>query len=154
MTLIDDKGLPFGRARLAGRWTLVTFGSTSDAATAPVSLAHAAQMLERWPDGEPPQVVMVTLDPLTDTRERLAAYLRAFDSRIVGVTGSAGAIEHTAALFRVGHRRTAAGHIEHSARWYLVSPQVRVASLFEWQASAAELADGVREVRQTWLGVA
>lgn len=146
--LLDHHGRTFQAARLAGRWTLLTFGFTQCGSTCPISMMAASQMLAAWPDAEPPGVVLVTLDPLTDTPVQLATYLRRFDARMLGVTGPHAAIERMSELFRVGRRRAEGGTLEHSSIWYLLDPDVRVRATFPHDTPPAQLVRRIMEIRK------
>ena len=118
--LTDHLGRPFSATQLRGRYTLLTFGFTQCSSTCPVSMQVAREVVAAL-GAQAPRVVLVTLDPLSDDPARLAAYLRQFDPRFIGLTGAPPAIDRLAAQFRVGRRGT--GHAQaHSAMWYLLGP--------------------------------
>jgi len=86
-----------------------------------------------------PTVVFVTLDPLNDTPGALRDYLHAFDDRIVGLTGTPGAIMSAAGRYGVGVERGSTT-VDHSARWYLLDPAGRLVRVYGADATAVELA--------------
>lgn len=150
--LVDHFGRPFDRSRLSGRWTLLTFGFTQCSSTCPTSMMVARELLETLAPPARPTVVLVTLDPLSDTPQRLRDYLRAFDERLVGVTGDPSAIERAVEAFRVGVRRPENAPLEHSAVWYLLGPDGRVAKTFGYSTPLARLAADVLAIQKQGIG--
>jgi len=122
--LVDTRGHVFDAAVLKSQWTLLTFGFTHCGATCPAVLAEAHRFLasvESMP-GKPPavQVVFVTLDPLSDDPSALRHYLKQFDTRLID------ALTHS---LHVGVTHES-GVIEHSAEWYLISPELHVVAVY------------------------
>jgi protein SCO1/2 len=66
-------------------------------------LAEVMKLL--GPDAERVQVLFITVDPERDTRELLASYVPAFDSRFLGLYGDLPATERTAKAFRVFYQK-------------------------------------------------
>ncbi|MEW9365997.1 SCO family protein, partial [Klebsiella pneumoniae] len=69
--------------------------------------------------------VFVTVDPERDTSAHLAEYVPLFHSRLIGLTGSAGAIGSAAEAYRVYFRKEPGGDrdgysVDQSAFIYLV----------------------------------
>ena len=72
-----------------GKWLLIFFGYTFCPDACPTALNNISVALEKLgADAGKLQPLFVTVDPQRDTREVLAEYLKSFDSRIVGLTGS------------------------------------------------------------------
>ncbi|MDB5915390.1 MAG: electron transport protein SCO1/SenC, partial [Ramlibacter sp.] len=73
------------------------------------------------------QAVFITLDPERDDLRRLSTYLKAFDARILGLTGDAQAVRQAADAYRMYFRkvRLAGGGytIDHAAVTYLMDRQ-------------------------------
>jgi protein SCO1 len=145
--LTDQRGLPFSATQLRGRFTLLTFGFTHCSSTCPVSM-HVAREVVASLGAQAPQVVLVTLDPLSDDPSRLHKYLRQFDARFVGLTGSPQAIERVAAQFRVG-LRGAGKTLAHSAMWYLIGPRGDVQRVYPFSTPPAQLVDELRRLNRT-----
>lgn len=102
--LVDARGVRFTQASLAGRPSLLFFGFTHCPDVCPATLAAIARVL-RAPGVPALRVVLVTLDPERDTPAVLGRYVRAFDPRFIGLTGSAGAIRGLAKRLDVGYER-------------------------------------------------
>lgn len=91
--LHDTSGTPYDfAAETAGRLTLLFFGYTSCPDYCPLQLAMLDQVLER-PGAPQVTVVFVGIDPDRDTPEVVRAYLDRYNSRFVGLTGTAAQIE-------------------------------------------------------------
>jgi protein SCO1/2 len=147
--LLDHLGRPLSHRDLRGNPTLVFFGYTACPDVCPTALARMAAVLDGFgnhPGG--PRAVFVTLDPERDSADRLAAYVSAFDSRILGVGGPREEVAAAAMTFRVYHRRVAASadgdyRIDHSAAIFLAGNDGRLRATFgpetEPEAIVAEI---------------
>ncbi|MGH7658720.1 MAG: SCO family protein, partial [Gemmatimonadales bacterium] len=90
-TLTDTEGEPFDfREKTDGTLTLLFFGYTNCPDVCPLHMANIAAVLRTLPirDARRVSVVFVTTDPGRDTPERLRAWLRDFDPRFIGLTGT------------------------------------------------------------------
>jgi protein SCO1/2 len=91
---------------LKGRPFIVAFGYTGCPDVCPttlLALSNDLQSLGR--DADRLAVLFVTVDPDADTAEKLSDYLRSFDRRIIGLTGSAIDIEAVAHAFNAAYER-------------------------------------------------
>jgi protein SCO1/2 len=89
-TLNDTEGRPFHfAAETEGYVTLLFFGYTSCPDVCPVHLANLSAVLkdQPWEVRQRIKVVFVTTDPERDTPERIRAWLDAFDTQFIGLTG-------------------------------------------------------------------
>lgn len=91
ITLTDYDGQPYNLAsETRGRVALIFFGFTNCPDICPVHLANIAAVLGKLPDEVQREVTMVfiTTDPARDSLPRLREWVRQFDRRFVGLTGS------------------------------------------------------------------
>jgi protein SCO1/2 len=73
--LTDQDGAPFGTAQLRGRVWIASFLFTSCGASCPTLAAQLANVSDRLaPFGDRVRIVSLTVDPATDTPERLRAF--------------------------------------------------------------------------------
>ncbi|MES2604539.1 MAG: SCO family protein [Pseudomonadota bacterium] len=91
-TLIDHNSQDFTKEQLKGHWTLMFFGYTTCPDVCPTTLASISQFHEllREADAEAGanlQVVLVSVDPMRDTPEKLDAYVHYFGEDYIGATG-------------------------------------------------------------------
>lgn len=108
LDLVDQDGRPLGPKFFEGHWTLVFFGFTQCPDICPTTLATLAQVvrqLEDLPGASQPRVLLVSLDPERDPPEILAPYVRFFDARFLGATGSPAATDAAAAAFAVPYAK-------------------------------------------------
>lgn len=88
--LSDHRGQPFNRQSLQGKWTLMFFGYTYCPDVCPLTLAtisRFSEFLTETPYAGEVQVVMVSVDPMRDTTEKLAQYVTYFNPDYLGVNG-------------------------------------------------------------------
>lgn len=123
-------------ASLRGRWLLVYFGYTNCPEICPTTLGAVAAALEKLgPVAAKIQPVFVTIDPERDTPERADAFAKAFDPRILGLSGSAAEVAAVAKEYRVFFRKVPGADpsqylMEHSSYVFLMDPQGRYVTLF------------------------
>jgi len=87
---------------LLGRPHVMFFGFTHCPDVCPTTLYEGSQWLEALgADGDKVDIYFVTVDPERDTVEILSDYLRAFDPRIKGITGSEQQIQQLIKKWRV-----------------------------------------------------
>ncbi|MGF1624182.1 MAG: SCO family protein [Alphaproteobacteria bacterium] len=138
-----------------GRYTLVFFGFTFCPDICPTTLADMATVMDRLgDDAAAVQPLFVTVDPERDTPEQLAAYVAAFDDRIVGLTGSAAEIETIADAYGV-YYEVAPDEVDpefylinHTAGVYFMDQQGRFVRVFSSQTPADEMVESIRAVMQ------
>jgi protein SCO1/2 len=82
----DDEGRVVSRTDLEGRWSLLFFGFTFCPDICPTTLSVLNEARRRM--SEPPNIVMVSVDPDRDTPAVLARYVKSFNPEFAGFTGS------------------------------------------------------------------
>ena len=123
--LTDDTGKAVAAADYRGKVVLLYFGYTHCPDVCPLTLAHLHVVMERLgklADGA--RILFVTVDPGRDTPKVLHAYVNAFDTRAVGLTGSPGAIETLVKRYRSAFTREPASsdgnyEVSHSSAIYV-----------------------------------
>jgi len=148
--LTDDKGRAVTDASFRGRWMLVYFGYTSCPDVCPTELATiAAALHDLGADADRVAPLFITIDPARDTPKVLAAYVRLFDRRLIGLTGTPAQIAATAHAYRAYYQKVASGignayHMDHSSFIYLMGPDGRFEDLFNPGTRAADIAASIR----------
>jgi protein SCO1 len=122
--LTAHTGQPFSDRDLAGKPYAIFFGFTRCPDICPTTLLDMTNRLDELKsDGDKLRVVFVSIDPERDTPQFLAEYMKSFDKRIVGLTGSAAQISAIAKAYRVIYEKVAgsAGDytMNHTATVYL-----------------------------------
>ena len=151
-TLLDTSGTTVTDRSYSGKWLLIFFGYTFCPDACPTALSNISVALDKLgSDAGKLQAVFITVDPQRDTREVMADYLKSFDSRIVGLTGSPDQIEHVVKEYRVYAARekseTTGGDylVSHSAYIYLMNPQGQFVNVIAGNELGEEIAARLRK---------
>ena len=136
-----------------GKWLLIFFGYTFCPDACPTALNSISVALEKLGvDAGKLQPLFVTLDPQRDSREVLAEYLKSFDSRIVGLTGSQDQIDRVVKEYRVyvaSQKSETQGDdnylVSHSAYIYLMDPQGKFVNVIQGSEGGEEIATWLRK---------
>ena len=149
-SLTDDQGRAVTDQTYRGRWMLVYFGYTFCPDVCPTELQTIASALDTLgPDANAVVPLFVTVDPERDTPAALANYVKLFDNRIVGLSGTPEQIAAVARAYRVYYAKVTPKDstsylMDHSSFVYLVGPDGKLRALFRPGQSARELADAIR----------
>jgi protein SCO1 len=150
-SLVDGTGAIITDQTFRGRWELVFFGYTYCPDLCPTTLSTIADALhELGPLAAQIQPIFVTVDPRRDTPEIVGAYVKNFDPRIVGLTGSPEAIAAVTAEYKVYYavHKTGDGPddylMDHSGFVYLMNPEGKFARVLSGDVSGKALADKLR----------
>ncbi len=143
--LVDQAGRPFDRQAMLGEVWIVDFIYTRCAGSCPMltqRMREAKARLDATPEGRRVRLLSITVDPTTDTPERLADYARKWagdDGRWIFATGEKAAVE--AAVIQ--GFKTAMGPVPqgaevpqgfdilHGKRLVLVDPKARIRGYYE-----------------------
>lgn len=129
--LTDHLGRRVTNKDFLGRYTLVFFGYTYCPDVCPIGLTNMAGTLDLLgDDAKKIQPLFITLDPERDVVERVAEYVAAFDSRIIGLTGTPEDIFNAADAFSVVYYKVRYENrdrddeysISHTADVYVMGP--------------------------------
>lgn len=101
-TLTDQNSQPFSSQKLNGKPFAIFFGYTHCPDECPTTLTDLTQDLAQLgPDSDKLQVLFVTFDPSRDTAPVMHEYMKAFDPRIIALTGGEDAISALAKSYYV-----------------------------------------------------
>lgn len=137
-----------------GRYMLIYFGYTHCPDICPTTLMAVSQMLEKLgPLAAKVQPVFVSIDPERDTPAVVGEFVRSFDRRIVGLTGSPTEIAAVAKQYRVFYKKSTIENstdyfMEHSSYIYVMGPDGRYVTLFSHDQTEApdQMAARLREL--------
>ena len=156
--LLDQRGAPVTQDSFPGRFLLLFFGYTQCPDVCPTGLAvmsRAIELLGEKAGGVQP--IFITFDPARDTVERLGEYLRHFDPRIVGLTGSKEQTLSAANHYGVDVSASFASNrpgseysMNHSAFTYLVAPDGKLRMMFRDAITPTIMADSIRRALDRW----
>ena len=150
--LVDQTGRTVTDKDFSGRVMLVYFGWTRDPDLTPASLQVMAQALDRLGrDGAKIAAIFISLDPVRDTPQVLAAHLGRVAPAVIGLSGNAEAIAALSKRYRVQHNRIddpqlPGGYsIEHQSLYYIMDRNGRFAGHLEHGSDANELVAALRK---------
>lgn len=148
--LTGDDGQARELVDFRGKVVAMYFGDTHCADMCPITLANLAQAIKRLGNGAPSvQVLFVTVDPKRDTQAALRQYVRAFDSRFVGLYGDAGATQRTADEFKVYFHLQPPNpsgdyEVDHSGQIFVFDPKGRLRLAIRPEAEPTSIAHDLR----------
>lgn len=155
-SLIDTAGRLVTGQDLLGNWVLLYFGYTSSPDVGPAEVQKLAKAIDMLGSKQDVKVlpIFVTIDPQRDTPSQLRAYLKEFDSRIVGLTGPVSAIRQMAQEYRVYFKKVEEDGddylVESSHNMYLMNPNMEIVRCFGVEFSPEELSEAVvKEIKKT-----
>ena len=113
-------------------------------------MAIAAAMDLLGPASNKIQPIFITVDPERDTVERLADYVTAFHSSLIGLTGAPEQIRQLALAYKVYYAKVEAPDgsdyaIDHTGFIYLIGPDGRYLGFFPPNTSAERLVEIIRQ---------
>jgi protein SCO1 len=131
-----------------GKWLIVYFGYTYCPDVCPTTLMEIGGALNALgPRADMVQALFITVDPQRDTATVLNDYLKSFDARFVGLTGTHAQIAAAARAFHAFYERNDTndgGYLfDHSAHVYLVDPNGRFARAIDSQGSSRVISDAL-----------
>lgn len=143
-------GKPFDNASMKGHWTILFFGFTHCGYLCPTTMAQLAKMYQMLEDKGVqtlPRVVMITLDPLRDSQEQLAKYVRSFNPNFYGARGSDASIKAMTAelgiayvsVSRTSNTAQPMDDIEHTGTLTLFNPAGQLTAFFTTPHQAQSL---------------
>lgn len=148
--LVNQRGEPISDRTFTGKPTAYFFGFTHCPDVCPTTLSDMTRWLEKLgAEADNLNVVFVTVDPERDTPDLLSAYLSAFDTRIVGATGTRAQVDAIIKAFRVYARKvpiegTPDYNMDHSAAIYLMDRNGRFIVPVQYQESDDVALDKLR----------
>jgi protein SCO1/2 len=151
-TLAATNGQSVTDQTYRGKWVLIYFGYTYCPDACPTALNNISVALERLgTEAAKLQPLFVTVDPQRDTRDEMGEYLKPFDSRIIGLTGTKDQIDNVIKEFHVyasaekSERYGSNYYVSHSSYLYLMDPRGNFVNVIHGDATGDELATWLRE---------
>jgi protein SCO1/2 len=138
--LIDQRGEPFNLDNLRNRWSFLAIGYTHCPDVCPTMLLTFneidRQLTRMASKASKADFVFVSVDPERDTPDKLDRYVRYFNPRIQGATGSEAALQGLTSQLGMLYKRvqtdgSALGYlVDHSASILLIDPLGRLTAVF------------------------
>lgn len=154
-SLIAQDGNRVTDESFQGKFQLIFFGFTFCPDVCPTELSRIADAMQRMgPDAEKVQPIFITVDPERDTPEAMGEYVRHFDQRIVGLTGSREEIDQVIATYRVFARKVQEPNsnqyvMDHSTFLYLLGPDGEFVTMYRYGTEPDELAKSLKSYVDT-----
>ena len=152
-TLTASDGRTVTDKSFLGKWMLVYFGYTYCPDVCPTTLNDIAEALAKLgPLAAKLTPVFVTIDPERDTPEVMGRYVKSFDSRIVGLTGTPAEIAEVAKEYRVYYKKRPTGKspddylMDHSSIIYIMDPEGRYVTLLSAEQKPEQIAARLRQL--------
>ncbi len=153
-SLSNQDGEVITQRDMAGRYQLVFFGFTSCQAICPTQmskLSRAMAELDLTGHGQRVTPVFISVDPERDKPEKIAYFLRFFDNRFVGLTGTRAALAKAAASFQTylaaaSSQPTTDYQVTHSSVVYIVDPFNRIIDHISAAEGAEKIAGRLRAI--------
>jgi cytochrome oxidase Cu insertion factor (SCO1/SenC/PrrC family) len=146
-TLTDSNGKRVTDQDYRGKYTLVFFGFTACPDVCPAGLQLMAGALEKLgPKAQRITPIFISVDPERDTPEKLAAYVKNFDARLVGLTGTPEEIAAVAKAYKVYYEKVPNKEhsgdytMDHTSIIYVMDPKGEFVTHFTPSTSVDELA--------------
>jgi cytochrome oxidase Cu insertion factor (SCO1/SenC/PrrC family) len=146
-TLTDNTGKHVTDQDFHGKYTLVFFGFTSCPDICPAGLQLIAGALQKL--GTKAQLItpiFISVDPQRDTPEKLAAYVKNFDPRLVGLTGTPEEIAAVAKAYKVYYAKVPSKErpdnytMDHTSIIYVMDPKGEFVTHFTPSTSVDDMA--------------
>jgi protein SCO1/2 len=147
-TLTATDGTVVTEQNYRGKWLVVYFGYTFCPDVCPTTMMEIAGALKALgPRENLVQGLFITVDPQRDTPGVLSEYLKSFDPRLIGLTGTPAQIAAAAKAFHVFYERSDAGDgsslYDHSAYIYLVYPDGKFARAITSEGGSQAVTDAL-----------
>lgn len=143
--LTDQNGAAVTEATYRGKWMLVFFGFTFCPDVCPTELQVMSEVLEKLGDkADQVAPIFVSIDPERDTPAVMADYVKLFDDRLIGLTGTPEQIAAIARAYRVYYAKvnppdSTTYLMDHSSLLYLMAPDGGFSTLFRHGTSADDI---------------
>lgn len=143
---------------IKGHYSLIFFGYTHCPDICPTSLSvvsRALSILDKKPTKNTSTLTpyFVTVDPERDTVAIMQEYVRFFDSRLIGLTGSVAMVKHIADQFQVKFEKVPSSiehpqqyAMNHTAGLFLMAPDGSFITKFAHEISAQTLANELSNI--------
>jgi protein SCO1/2 len=124
-----------------GRYVLIGFGFTRCTDVCPLMALNMARVLQAIE--QPAAGVFISVDTERDAPEAVDNYTRAFDERIVGLSGSVEQINTTVKNFNAKYVVTKSQDgvtVQHTSHIYAIDPEGRLIDVFAFMTPTEEIA--------------
>jgi protein SCO1/2 len=151
--LVDQYGQLVTADDLLGKFQLIYFGYTFCPDICPTSLSVISQALDRLGKrADLIQPYFITIDPERDKVDVIRNYVKYFNERIIGLTGTKAMIERVAKQYRVRYEKVLEQGsdpelylMDHTASVYLIAPDGTFITKFAYGIDAGQMVEKLLE---------
>ncbi|WP_425362639.1 SCO family protein [Candidatus Tisiphia endosymbiont of Hybos culiciformis] len=151
--LTDQDDKIFNSDSLKGKLSLIYFGFTYCPDICPTSLQKITEVINTLDKYKiDVEFVFITVDPKRDSSDILKEYLKHFNPKFIGLTGSEQQIKEVADKFKVYYAKIDNNNedymLDHSSFVYLMDKQGKYVKHFYLNSSAQEIIEFIRIMEQ------
>ena len=133
--LTDHNGQPFNKDQLNGKWSLVFFGYTSCPDVCPTTLQNLGFIYDDLKAvAKNSQVLLVTVDPLRDTQEKLSQYIAYFNPEFIALRAGHEVLfpfaRNMGLMYSISEDKEDY-LVDHSASLVLINPDGKITAIFK-----------------------
>lgn len=150
-SLIDHNNKPVKSEDFLGQWVLIYFGFTHCPDICPDELEKMIEVVDEidkiksLPNLTP---ILITIDPERDTAEAMAAYVKEFSPKLIGLTGPPAQIEQVSRSYRVYYSQGPKDEdndyiVDHTIIMYLVGPDGEFVEYFGQNKRSVEITNSI-----------
>ncbi|KAF6737258.1 SCO1-like protein, mitochondrial [Oryzias melastigma] len=150
-SLVDHNNKPSSSQDFLGQWVLLYFGFTHCPDICPdeiekmIEVVDEIDKIKSLPDLTP---VLITIDPERDTPEAMAAYVKEFSPKLIGLTGTTAQVEEVSRAYRVYYSQGPKDEdndyiVDHTIIMYLIGPDGEFVEYFGQNKRAVEISNSI-----------
>lgn len=161
-TLTDLNNQTYTNKNLKNHWTLFFFGFTSCPYICPTTMAELTKVYNLLQKNKvpEPQVVLVSIDPQTDTVEKIKTFVTAYNKNFIGVrTDDENELNELTKEFGVVYMKTVKNvpdkegnkfEIDHSGAIMLINPEGKLMAFFSMPHKAENIAEDFMTIQKNF----